>query len=164
MTIVTTPMSASSFVVRVSPAQVAACSYDDRPADAPSRMDEPPADCNAIKGWSFVQSTLLPKCAGSSCHDLGNDRAVVVLAPAKAYESTVGIDSRTLQTMKLIDAGRPSRSFFFRKLSNTQTAACGAEGLADAQCGGSMPLNDWFALPPEWIEETRPWIACGAKK
>lgn len=94
-----------------------------------------------------MQSTLLPKCAGSSCHDPGNDRAVVVLAPTRAYESTVGIDSRTLQTMKLIDAGRPSRSFFFRKLSNTQ-----------------MPLNDWFALPPEWIEETRPWIACGAKK
>lgn len=143
---------------------LAACSYDDRPADAPSRMDEAPADCNAIKGWSFVQSTLLPKCAGSSCHDPGNDRALLVLSQAKAYEGTVGITSQALQSMKLIEPGRPSRSFFFRKLSNTQSAACGAEGLASAQCGGSMPLNDWFALPPEWIEETRAWIACGAKK
>lgn len=145
-------------------AAVAACTYDDRPADDPSRMDDAPSDCASIKGWSFVQSTLLPKCAGSACHDAGNASRVVVLTPAAAYESTVGVTSQTLQSMKLVEGGRPSHSFLFRKVSNTQEGACGSQGLPASQCGGSMPLNDWFSLPPEWIEETRQWIACGAKK
>jgi hypothetical protein len=52
----------------------------------------------------------------------------------------------------------------FRKLSATQEAACESRGVAAAQCGAQMPLNDWFALPEEWVEETRVWIACGAKR
>ena len=143
---------------------VAACSYDDRPADDPSRLDEAPSDCGSIKGWSFVQGTLLSRCAGGGCHDPGNQRGTLTLTPASAYTSTVGIPSQTLSSMKLIEPGRPSRSFLFRKVSNTQAAACVGDGAPGAQCGNSMPLNDWFALPPEWIEETRVWIACGAPR
>ncbi len=71
--------------------------------------------------------------------------------------------STTLPSMKLVAPGRPSRSFLFRKLSATQAAVCEAEGLSASRCGQQMPLNDWFALPEAWIEETRLWIACGAR-
>lgn len=145
-------------------AVVAACSYDNRPADDPTRLDEAPSDCGAIKGWSFVQGTVLSRCAGVGCHDAGNERGTVVLTPTSAYTSTVGINSQALPSMKLIEPGRPSRSFFFRKLSNTQAAACVGDAVPGAQCGNPMPLNDWSGIPPEWVEETRAWIACGAPK
>jgi hypothetical protein len=145
-------------------ALMSACSYDDLPPSASAKMDVVPENCGAIKGWTFVHETLLPKCAGSACHDAGNERATVVLAPATAYQGTVGVESRTLPSMKLVEPGQPSRSFLYRKLSATQAAACETAGAVATKCGAQMPLNDWFALPEEWIEETRAWIACGAKQ
>ncbi|CAN5887677.1 hypothetical protein BH11MYX4_BH11MYX4_08450 [soil metagenome] len=142
---------------------VSACSFDDVPVSETAKMDAVPENCAAIKGFGFVQSTLLPKCAGSVCHDAGNTKGVVVLAPSLAYTTTVGVESRALPSMKLVEPGRPSRSFFFRKLSSTQGTACEKDLVPSSQCGGQMPLNDWFNFPEDWIEETRAWIACGAK-
>lgn len=146
-------------------ALLCACSsYEDvPPSSTTNEMDAVPQDCGAIQGWSFVRDTLLPKCSGSTCHDSGNVHAVVVLAPSTAYQSTVRVSSQALPSMTLIEPGSPSRSFFFRKLSATQAAACQTAGAPATQCGGQMPLNDWFGLPEEWIEATRAWIACGAK-
>jgi hypothetical protein len=142
-----------------------ACSSTDDPADSTSsQMDIAPSDCSTIKGFSFVQSTLLPRCSGSTCHDAGNAESVVVLEPATAYEHIVGVNSRALPSMKIVEPGRPSRSFLYRKLVATQGAACENAGLAANECGKQMPLNDWFGLPEGWIEETRAWIACGAKR
>lgn len=141
----------------------ACASYDDVPPSAAEKMDGAPANCATIKGWSYVRDTLLPKCAGSACHDPGNTRSVVDLTPAVAYQLTVGKDSRALPSMKLVEPGKPSRSFLYRKLTASQATACQTEGAPTSQCGAQMPLNDWFALPEEWVEETRIWIACGAR-
>lgn len=141
-----------------------ACSSTDEPGPSGStEVDVVPGDCGAIKGWAFVSAKVLPSCKGSTCHDPGNNQALVVLAPDTAYQSTVGVVSTALPTMKLVEPGRPSRSFFYRKLVATQAAACEGDGVAASTCGAKMPLNDWFGLPDEYVEETRAWIACGAK-
>ncbi len=158
--------SARGVVVAISSALLvlaSACSYDDAPVSATAKMDAVPDDCATIKGWPFVRDTLLTKCSGSACHDPGNASAIVVLTPTTALQNTVGVVSRALPAMKLVEPGRPSRSFFFRKLSSTQEAACASESVTTSQCGAQMPLNDWFSLPDAWIEDTRAWIACGAK-
>ena len=144
---------------------VGACaSYDDHPRSTVSELDAPPTDCGAIKGYGYVTDTLLRKCGGSACHDPGNANGLVVLDPSVAYQNTVGIPSRLLPSMKLVEPGRPSRSFLFRKVTKSQEEACGIDGVPTKQCGAQMPLNEWFALPEEWVEETRLWIACGAKR
>jgi hypothetical protein len=140
-----------------------ACSYDDLPPSSAAKADVVPQSCATIKGWSFVRDTVLAKCGGSACHDPGNTEAVVILAPESAYANIVGVDSRELPSMQLVEPGRPSRSFLFHKLSASQAEACETSGVNPSRCGAQMPLNDWFALPDAWTEETRAWIACGAR-
>lgn len=151
---------AAALVAVVAPA--ACYSYDDRPYDDPARVDAPPADCSSIEGFAYVRDTILPTCAGDSCHSANNQQGLVVLEGENAYANVVGVSSKFFPSMKLVEPGRPSRSFFFRKISGTQESACEANDEPPENCGARMPLGAWDESPQEWLDATQAWIACGA--
>lgn len=141
-------------------------SYDDSPTRKDTEalaMDEKPADCSTAKKFSELRTTLFNQCAGSTCHDPGNERNEVVFSrDATPYEAIVGVPSKTVKSFKLVEPGKPSRSFLYRKISATHIGACEAALVAANACGAQMPLNDWFGLSKETTEDTRRWIVCGA--
>jgi hypothetical protein len=141
-------------------------SYDDSPTRKDTEalaMDDKPSDCGAAKTFSSLRPTLFAKCGGGTCHDPGNESNVVVFSgESTPYETVVGAPSKTVRSLKLVEPGKPSRSFLYRKISATHVAACEGAFVTPSSCGDQMPLNDWFGLAKETTEDTRRWIVCGA--
>ena len=78
---------------------------------------------------------------------------------AAVHRDIVGVPSRVLETMPLVTAGDPAKSFLMHKMDGDQCAFdCG-----ENSCGSLMPEDGSKPLPVLNRDTIRRWIAQGAQ-
>jgi hypothetical protein len=103
------------------------------------------------------RDVIVPRCA--RCHDRPNDSTT---RASLTYERLIGMSVR-LPSMRLVEPGDPDRSFLYRKLTNSQAAACEEDGLPAFGCGGPMPpAMGGGLLAGDAVSAIRLWIEAGA--
>jgi mono/diheme cytochrome c family protein len=93
-----------------------------------------------------VQAVLRTSCAVSGCHRGNFPAKKLDLTPGPFPDSAVGVPSREVPELKIIDPGDPGRSYLVRKVT---------EGAEIA--GKRMPIGR-KPLAPEEIQALRDWI------
>lgn len=99
-----------------------------------------------------IAPVLAANCA--TCHLTGQEAGNVVLVPAKAIESLVGVPSVQAPGLMRVVPGDPDASYLVMKLEGSHIASGGT--------GSQMPFGA-PPLPRTSIAKIRQWITEGAK-
>jgi hypothetical protein len=158
-----------------------ACGDDDAPPDPMMDGDiaTPDADVTMPDGtlpipdgdppgaatYARVSAEIfVPIC--STCHHPRDMGRSPLLNEAGGYDAIVGVASRKVRSMNLVEAGDPSLSFLYHKVANTHGTVCRSAGVSDRDCGGRMPTGrpDPGMLNAEQRALINDWIAAGAPR
>ena len=154
-----------------------ACGDDDAPPDPMMDGDLPMPDATMPDAtipdgdpegtvtYARVSAEIfVPICV--TCHHPRDMGRSPLLNESGGYAAIVGVPSRKVTSMNLVEAGDPSLSFLFHKVSNTHGTVCSSAGVSDEDCGRRMPSGrpDPGMLNAEQLALINDWIAAGAPR
>jgi hypothetical protein len=118
------------------------CDASDETIPSTDATEEEPPTCTIVKGdvrYSKDVAPIFGSCSGELCH------------AAWSYATTVGMSSEECcDRRKLIDPGRPERSYILQKLRGTDL------------CGNTSEMPPGANVPSAVLDVVESWICLGA--